>query len=298
MEFGGLGLLSTMELDIISNAREFEVISNSGNLDSRAFRTRLSALEDYPLISLFQNKNHARDAVAKLARYGIYIRHEGETEINCILDKLGTQSKQYLPFTQPGYKDKCTLGIGLGKERNLLLMYGGPVHSILRMLQSNNWRSSESILCSAKPLRISIPNLLKLRNKEEILKDDDFANFCSFREWRNMDLHQIQCIPDKKEAWKTSRFVCPNRNNTHSQDQLRTRFRQSCFKKSRIVWETYVRFSVDKNSIIFNTYTWEGRALKFIMESKSPVIVATDGSHIDSGKILTTASSFVLKTSE
>ena len=294
VKFGGLGLRSTMELDIISTAREFEIIGNSGNLDSRSFRTRISALDNYPLLSLFQNKNHARDAIAKLARYGIYVRSKNDMEINGILDKLNLENKWYIPFNHIDYKDPCTLGIGLGKDRNLQLMYGGPVHSILRMLQNNNWKSSESIVQAAKHFRIPIQKLIHLYEQEASLKDDVYARFCSFREWRNKNFQQWQCIPSTEESWKLFSFKYPERDVTKSKHQMQIEFKSSCVKNSKLGWENQVRCVPRSDRLVFNTYSWEGKFLHFIMQSKSPVFVATDGSHSDAGEVTKTSSSFVL----
>ena len=70
-QIGGFGFKSFVEEDIISVGRELEVILNSNDLDSRALRGRLEAYRQEPLKN---TTNHIRDAVRKLAKYGIYLR--------------------------------------------------------------------------------------------------------------------------------------------------------------------------------------------------------------------------------
>jgi len=294
-KYGGLGLRSTMELDIISIAREFEIISNNVSLDSKSFRTRISALENYPLYSLFENKNHARDAISKLARYGVYVRCAEEVIINSILSAISSSSKLYLPFNHPGYKDKCTLGIGLGKERNLKLMYGGPFHKILQMLEDNNWKSSNLILDTAKPHRISIKKLLQIYKDTSKHLDKDFEKFFSFWEWRNPNFQQLENIPGAMDKWKARNYDSIRvTGKFHPTEQSQNTFRSHCISSAGIHWHTHVKYDKVSEALLFNSYMWEGRFLEYLMNSKSPVLVATDGSHSNTGPANNTSSSFVI----
>jgi len=293
-KYGGLGLISTMELDIISVAREFEIISNNVSLDSRSFRTRISALNQYPLHSLFDNKNHARDTISKLARYGIYIRCADEPDINRVLSTLNSNNKSFLSFNHPDYRDKCTLGIGLGKDRNLKLMYGGPIHKILRLLEKNGWKSSSDILEIAKPYRVAVKTLLKIHNDNRQSMINDLARFFSFWEWRNINFQQIECIPSDIDEWEETDFkeIYESEGSYKIQDGYS--FRSYCTTKSEIAWTSNVRYDAKTESLLFNPYTWEGKFLRYLMNSKSPILIATDGSHVVSNESSSTSSSFVL----
>ena len=291
---GGLGLISTMELDIISVAREFEIVSNNVSLDSRSFRTRITALEQYPLYSIFDNRNHARDAITKLAKYGIYIRSSDEMDINNILAILSTSNKLYLPFNHPEYKDSCKLGIGLGKDRNLKLMYGGPFHKVLKTLKENKWKNSPLIMEMAKPYRIPVRNLLKIHSKISMSPNRDFGKFFSFWEWRSPDFKTTENIPGDIGTWKATYFQDEKNIQNNQESNGRNTFRSQCFDKSKIHWNLYARLTQDSTALLFNSYTWEGRMLKRIIDSKSPIIIATDGSHMESHVSSSTSSSFVL----
>jgi len=285
---GGIGMISTMELDIISVAREFEILSNNVTLDSNAFRTRISALENYPLQDLFVHKNHAREAIAKLARYGIYVRNSEENQINEILVKIGKQNKKFLPFNHIEYKDSCAIGIGLGKEKNLQLMYGGPYHSVLKLLQANQWKPSSEISSITKLLGTSVDHLLEIRNSIISDKHDPFANLLSFWEWRNTALEKVQIIPNDVDSWK---YQHHNSDYADNEDLM-----NSCIHKCRINWKTHIRLINNGRDISFNQYSWKGRFLQFLINSKSPMIIATDGSHSTSEHDTKTTSSFVICT--
>jgi len=290
-EMGGLGLLSTMELDLISVAREFEIVSNNITLDSRAFRTRITALDNYPLHDIFFNKNHARDAIAKLAKYGIYIRDSTEEEVNWILSKISSTNNLYRSCTHPEYKDGCNIGIGLGKEKNKELMYGGPTHTILQLLQENNWKSSKSIILAAKTFRISVRKLLSFHSEFLEVKNKGFDAFLSVWEWRNKSFKKLQTIPKNCEKWKLYHGALEKKSHTQSLKE----YRRKSVKSLEFLWTHHVRLLTSSNNLAFNLYSWEGQFLEFLMQSKSPIILATDGAHGENiNSALKTTSSFVL----
>jgi len=290
-DMGGLGLLSTMELDLISVAREFEIISNNVTLDSRAFRTRISALDNYPLHEIFLSKNHAREAISKLARYGIYIRDSAEEEVNYILSKLSTSGHIYRSCTHPEYKDSCNFSIGLGKERNKDLMYGGPVHSILQLLQDNNWKTSNHIDSLIKPYRVSTSKILSFHSEIVQKKNSIFNKFVSAWEWRNKSFTHVTAIPDNHSRWKFR----DNKSKEPSHDQTLSGLREDSIERMKISWSPHVRYSEITKELSFNSYSWEGQFLKFLLKSESPILIATDGAHesIDQASPKST-SSFVL----
>jgi len=275
---GGLGLVSTLELDIVAVAREFEIISNNDALDSRSFRTRISALRKYdPMENIFQNKNHARDAITKLAKYGIFVRDSKDCLINDIMALLCKESKRFLPLSHPNYKDPCRSGIGLGKTKNTFLMLGGPVHSVLCKLEMNNWQESPEITHLASFHRISVAKLLLKRRKVQKNKNDGILNFFSYYEWRNSRLESVQKIPEKSENWVkfVHDFSINSLDDFHSEYDVIAK----CVEDSRFPWKQHIRMDKITKALMFNTYSWEGLCLQFILNSKSPILVATDGSH-------------------
>jgi len=294
IQFGGLGLISTLELDIIAVAREFEIVSNNVTIDSRTFRSRISALNNYPIHFIFTNRNHAREAIAKLAGFGIYVRDAADGMINDILTEMSTSYKSYKPFNHPQYKDSCKMGIGLGKEKNKQLMLGGPVHSILRMLKNNSWQTSDFISSIAKSYNISPNSLLKIQSKITKKEWSDSIRIFDFWDWKNSSLNSTTQITSCAENWTSNK--AGHYKGTSDID----RGRRKC-DECKIMWNNVVRLSKNSEMVIYNTYSWEGKILKFIMDSKSPILVATDGAHSrpeidpsEAGDTSTTSSSFVL----
>ena len=293
IQHGGLGLISTLELDLIAVAREFEIVGNNMTLDSRSFRTRITALTNYPIHSIYINQNHAREAISKLAGYGIYVRDSCDGILNDIMAEISITYRSYKSFNHPQYRDNCKMGIGLGKNKNKQLMLGGPVHSILHMLQNNNWKSSDFITSIAKSYNISPQSLLRIRSKIKKEKQFKSKKFFNFWEWRNTSLTITNQISTEIDNWTMVKSDLESENDIRPQEA-------NHYDHYRIVWDKFVRLNKETNSIIYNPYAWEGRLLKFIMHSNSPILIATDGAHspTETGSsaesAATTSSSFVL----
>jgi len=84
---GGMGFRAIQDTDVISIARELEVICNADSIDSEVFRTRLAAIFKYKDEESEFCYNHAWSAIKKLARFGIFLRDQSEHIINRILAK-------------------------------------------------------------------------------------------------------------------------------------------------------------------------------------------------------------------
>jgi len=296
-KLGGLGLISTLELDLISVAREFEIISNAITLDSHSFRTRISALENYPINSIFDSKNHARETIAKLARYGFYIRSTEDGIINEVMAGISMTNKLFVSVKDEGYKDSCKVGIGLGKEKNLQLMHGGPIHSILKLLQANQWKKSSAILTLAKQFRISVPNLISLYTKSFKTYCHSLCSFFSFWEWNNSHQTSLIKIPSQQDLWKPKH--CSVDKTQLLKDDLECILdpKSNFMRGFRMSWKDNVRMNpVNMSDLEYNPYTWQGRILQFVMQSKSPILISTDGAHSQGSEHAKTSSSFVLCT--
>jgi len=111
-------------------ARELEIVSNSGDLDSFAFRTRIAAITNHDYENNINLFNHARSAIRKLARYGIQFRDSTDGLINDILRYFG-RTPGYATIGSPQYSNGNGHSIGLGKPCNHVLEYGGILHKLL-----------------------------------------------------------------------------------------------------------------------------------------------------------------------
>lgn len=126
---GGMGFNSVQDTDILSNARELEILSNSDTLESDAFRSRLAAIHSYPIEDMDDQINHALFAVKKLAKLGFHLRDQTEGTINQIFSEL-EKLPRYQAIGSGRFRNGNSPHIGKGKEKNLEIMFGGKLHKI------------------------------------------------------------------------------------------------------------------------------------------------------------------------
>jgi len=170
-------------------------------------------------------------------------------------------------------------------------MYGGPVHSILQLLQDNNWKTSNHIDSLIKPYRVSTSKILSFHSEIVQKKNSIFNKFVSAWEWRNKSFTHVTAIPDNHSRWKFR----DNKSKEPSHDQTLSGLREDSIERMKISWSPHVRYSEITKELSFNSYSWEGQFLKFLLKSESPILIATDGAHesIDQASPKST-SSFVL----
>jgi len=137
---GGLGINSDREIDVISVARELDIVSNSCSLDSFAFRTRIvdvrgpRTLEDLHFIYF----NYAKESILKLAQYGIFFRDRRDGLINDILARAG-QSNKCVSIGHQKYSNGNSHSISTGKMTLTSLAFCKEAHKTLLLLWENNW---------------------------------------------------------------------------------------------------------------------------------------------------------------
>lgn len=120
---GGQGFLSLLDQDIVSVARELEVVSNLSTLDGNAFRMRLEAICFYNMEDESAIINHARVAIRKLARYGIFLQNKQDDIINNVISELNLQ-EGFASIGCPAFEVGNSCSLGAGKPSNIDLSYG------------------------------------------------------------------------------------------------------------------------------------------------------------------------------
>ena len=295
---GGLGFASTLDTDIIATARELEIVSNGQGLDSEVFRTRIASIPEYLHIDEANIINHARKAILKLAKYGIYFRDKRDGIINDILDLIADDNNIY-SISNHLYKDGNAYSIGFGKERNIKCAFGSHLHLLLRHLQHNNWVADGSESKFKIKLPCSIDSILKIKKVAQSRMFREIISFHSYFEWINPLMNNIASKVDSNpNTWNRIDITnevktkFPNMGETEwdNQDMLSKEIESI----NRIKWRKHViGYSTTSNAIEFETYSPLGRVLNFIEGRGSPIIVATDGAHLlkDNNQ---TASSFVI----
>jgi len=276
-KWGGMGFNSIQDTDLISTARELEILSNSAGLDSRAFRSRLAAIEKYEDENTEEYQNHAHDAVKKLAKLGIHMRDQSECMINKVFTEL-ERLPRYQGIGSGRFKNGNGPHIGEGKQKNLDIAFGGPVHKILKILEHVNWDEKEFKKLYIKKSPVAINILIKAREKVGKAHFDELTTSLSCWEWINLD--NSTNISTATDKW----------NFIDVGNQLKSKFPSSYWKLSdnKILDEAKKILEIDfsqrhnENDNLTNQNLQHRTVWKNIMQSTSPIFVATDGAHIKS----------------
>ena len=216
---GGLGFISTLDIDIIATARELEILSNGQGLDSETFKTRIAAIPGYLYKTEEQIMNHARRAIRKLARYGFYFRDKRDGIINDILETVAEDSNLHT-IGSPLYKDGNAYSIGYGKPKNLKCAFGSPLHIFLRKLKENRWTVDGLEQSPQTTLPYSVKKILQIKNSVQERNFQELTSFHSFFEWNNFKQNKFHTNVEKdNKAWnefniaKILRYKFPSMNH-------------------------------------------------------------------------------------
>ena len=269
-KYGGFGFKSFLEEDIISVGRELEVILNSNDLDSKALRGRLQAFRKQPKSNTM---NHIRDAVEKLAKYGIFIRDSSDDLMNFVLAGISKLPK-YAPIGSAAFKSSNKAGIGCGKDRLLDLKMGGTIETIVKMLLAGETENNIKEVIPGR-LPISIEAIKKEIKRARSRRFMEATKMYKFWEWTYTKARPT--IPQDLAQWEyvdMSKKIIEKYPNSYlnlSTNQIL----EECNMGIQIKVEHNVSW---KNSPKITTRYSE--AMTKLIHSDSPLLIATDGSHI------------------
>ena len=277
-EVGGFGFKSFLEEDIIAVGRELEVVLNSNDLDSKALRGRLAAHRRSPISN---HANHVREAVMKLAKYGIYLRDTEDEIANIVLSQCARMTK-FAPVGHAAYKDGGRATIGVGKAHLLQLAMGGILEQLIHAIIKGATKKEIKEICPGK-LPLSFEKIKKLIFQAQKLRFQEATKLYQFWEWR---YSKTQKYPPKKiKDWELVDLG----------QRIKTLFPKSYLhmntKEIEKRCEEMMKINLfdDKESPGFK------EAAMKLVDSESPLLVATDGSHINDliGKFSHTTAAFV-----
>jgi len=286
---GGLGISSALEIDVISVSRELEIVSNSISLDSFAFRSRIADAKRNRFTNDENNFfNHAQDAIDKLGRYGIHFRDHSDGIVNDLLNHFNSL-KQFATIGQTLYNNGNSHSIGRGKNSNLMLAFGGPIHRCALLLQQNQWKVTKEMCGKDKESLISFEEMLGMIQVIQRTKMHDFNRLFSFWEWVNEETDPKYVVPSINHKWKSNipiEFSEKIITSTidwdqadHSLMQLVKTNMKVCSPTDMIIDSTTGKLGVH----ISNKF--EKQLNYLLQKSQSPIIVATDGA-LKSSKLL------------
>ena len=272
---GGMGFRSIQDTDVISIARELEIICNADSIDSEVFRTRLAAIFKYKDEESDFCYNHALSAIKKLARFGIFLRDQSEHIINRTLAKT-----EKLPRYQGIGSGRFVNGnkpfLGVGRTKNLDLMYGGTIHKILKIMEEVKWNKKEfsKIYKGKSPVDIRMLKRFRKIAGEEAF--EELTSFYSCWEWINPD--KLENISKDKADW----------NYIDISSMLKEKYPDSYWllapetirTEAESILQLKVMPEIEENEKSFPLHARHKKIWEKISKAKSPLFVATDGSHL------------------
>ena len=264
-----------MEEDVIANTRELEVLLNGIDTDNKALRARLAAYRTG--ISKEYHNNHIRDAITKLAKFGIYVRDREDEIINHTLGIL-SNNKKYSPIGEKKYKDGGIAGIGLGKEKLLDFGMGRDIEQLLRKIleekeEINALRKSWN---GRKFISFDI-----IYNALKSAKQDRFTSASeNYSYWEWINTNNEKKIPKNIKDWKFydmktillslfGKDTCLNMTT----DEIS----HNCKQIMKIDPQKCIDWSKQSHPLPINDH---GKIIMDFIENDSPLLISTDDSHI------------------
>jgi len=279
---GGLGILSALETDIVSVARELEILTNGEGLDSKTVRGRAAAILKYEDIFGEDIYNHVLQAIWKLGKYGIFFRDSRDEIINNILEKLA-RDKGHISVGNELYKGGNGAHLGLGKKCLLTYCFGGKLHNLLLHLQQCNWIPDAATYENSAKCGVSVESILLARKATGTQHFDQIDNAFSYFEWTNLTKPHISLtIQEDPSVWIHKRPSHSAKLKTKDKwEWNHKQVLQSSKRLHLIDWERYVISNMVDGKIerSINMHSTYGRILDFLLKRRSPLIIATDGSH-------------------
>ena len=270
----GFGIKAFVDTYIIAIARELEVILNSQGKDAEGSRGRLAAHAQYFDTKLNKSPsfNHISDAILKLSHFGLFLRDSNDGILNYLIETLRKQDNK-IPIGDTAFsKQKEPL---LGEEHKELTkyIYGGEIHHFVNtFIQHKETNTLQTFTNTVKRKKFKhLLNLLEstwdksmhqrvhdhfgLFNIQEWVASQDDQDPRKSTNWSYIDCTKRKLSP-KNEAW-----TLENTWNT-IQDLI------TIDPKNHLSWN---------KGALSNKDTSYGEVLQRIFNSKSPLIISTDG---------------------
>jgi len=280
MRMGGKGFISLLDQDVVSVARELEIISNLSTLEGEAFNTRVEACCHYNLEDDSHIVNHARAAIIKLAKFGIFLLHKQDDIINNVLSELNILGG-YASIGCASYKDGNACSFGEGKNRNISLAYGGKMWRTLSAWKHNGYRWDNSTIMVARSNKLNIEQIQFHTKKILEKRFKNIASMFSFWEWRNSSFDETY-ISDSVKDWKFFDIpkiighIYPNEYLYFSDSKIK------CIAKNILQINGWNLNSSDQGNhrkTEYNPYSFYHNMFHLIIQSGSPLFISTDGAH-------------------
>jgi len=268
---GGFGFKSFLEEDLIAVAREIEVVLNGKDIDSKALRGRLKALRINPNSNYC---NHVKQAVHKLAKYGIYLRDEKSELVNFVLSNI-SRTYKYAPVGNAGYNEGNKATIGVGKKHLLDLAIGGTVEKIVGKILKGADRETIKTEFPEK-LPVSFDKIVRHIKTAKYQRFQEATQMYRIWEWRYSK--QNPTPPSQLNKWErmdASKHIMEKFSNSSYLELTTEEITKECDEFMRIDLNILdYQKSPDKDKTKYMEIA------KYLFDSQSPLLIATDGSHV------------------
>ena len=272
---GGHGIKTFQEVDLVANARELEVILNGCEFDGKAIRSRTAAIKNRLSLFLGTN-NHIWDAIKKLAKFGFFLRDRNDGIINRILDNLA-QTKGWKPVGDKNFQGSSGALLGEGNLELTQAALGSTWYSTVKNFLKGIWNENQSKYMVGST-GFQIIKSCHNSAKEQTIKD--FTSMKSFKEWSVKLNPYIKSNPLCKNQWEMhniNNLICNSLPDLEVLDNWNTEDEWThCINKIRINPMACLQWTRNNSFYAKNN---RGAALLRILNSKSPLIIATDGGH-------------------
>jgi len=276
-KYGGFGFKSFIEEDVVANSRELEVLLNGMDTDNKAIRARLAA---YRMGTTKEyHHNHIRDAVTKLAKFGLYIRDKDEELVNYSLGIL-SNIKKYSPVGDPDYKDSNKPGIGTGKIKLLDLSMGSKIEALIRdilngtdtVLLKKSWDGRKFT---------SFDNIYRATKKAKENRFAAVSEGFSYWEWINTTGgNEVSQNPTDWKQYDMTKILLSELGKDACINMTTKEISDKCRDMIKIDPSKCINWNKEGNPTPSNIY---GKIVMEFIDNDSPMIVSTDGSHIPEG---------------
>jgi len=269
---GGYGFKSFLEVDLISNARELEIVLNGSLIDSEVIRARSAAylLRHNRPDDEISYKNFTGSAIEKLADYGIHLRDSMDGIVNFILSYYNNQ-KTFRSIGDDSYTGTKGFSIGLGKPVNRRIAFGSKLHVFLkRAFTKEGFIKGNLIIPENLNPKISLHTLKRLSKLYRCRRFEDTANSYNFWEWKNKlsDGYWLENVEQSTCKWTYINFS----------SILKTKFPSNFW----MMTQERIHEEIILLSTIHNRHN---DLAHFLDKSAFPPFISVDGSHIPQSAI-------------
>jgi len=270
----GYGIKSFVDTYVLAIARELEVVLNSNGIDSEGSRGRLAAHVKYfdTKIGRSPSFNHISDAIIKLSHFGLFLRDLDDGLTNYFIEKIRIWLEGH-PIGSENFSKNNEPYLG-EKHKDLTdFIYGGKFHRLVsKYIKHKNLNTIKHLRKQTKGVKLQKTITFLNSIWEDTFRNINNDRHCLFN-YKEWTFNPLDTNPISSTKWS---FYDMDINSEP--------------EKVNNSWSLYDTWQMRKDSISITPSIctfWEngtfveknkyGSIINKIFNSKSPLIIATDG---------------------